>query len=157
DDLRQRINQARDDLAFVEELDAIALRSLKAGVVIDNTGREELYRQAFLNRGFDPRTVTPDDGAAWVNGSRIRKYLLVALDNWAMREKGRYLCDRLLAITRRADPGDWSDRIRDSMTWDNPDALERLAREVDLDRTSPHLIALLFERIRSSSVELENL
>src|SRR5262249_36290712 len=50
---------------------------------------------------------------------------------------------RLLDLTRAADPDPWRDRLRDPAVWVDRAALTRLAKEENVERQSPSVVASL--------------
>ena len=85
----------------------------------------------------------PQDAAARVVASNLRRALVAALDDWAVcttDDKRRWL----LEVARRADPDTrgWRDRVRDPDTWANPAVLGELARTAPVeDQTVQLLVA----------------
>jgi tetratricopeptide (TPR) repeat protein len=130
--LKGEVEQARVDLAFAEELDKI--RHKKWARVVDKDKRFVMntasapgaYREAFKNRGFDFSADDPGALANRVADSAIKAELVAALDDWATFEKDPKLVLRLLEVTRLADPGEWTNRLRDPAVRDDPRALEKL-------------------------------
>src|SRR5262249_30084670 len=69
------------------------------------------------------------------------------VDDWALYvpDKDESLRTRLLEIARRADPGAWTDRLRDPTAWKNPDALKKLAADANPATTTPAVLSVLAE------------
>ena len=77
---------------------------------------------------------------------------MIALDQWATFTSNAEERERLLAVARSADPGPWSDRLRDPefRSWSLQEQarapmLDRLAKEADPTTTPPHLVVHLFQ------------
>src|SRR5207248_1186690 len=87
------------------------------------------YCEAFLARGFDLAGGDPTEIAARIAGSPIRNELVDALDDWATFTVDEELRDRLFAILRRADPGEWLDRLRDPLVRSHGWRLVALAQD----------------------------
>jgi tetratricopeptide (TPR) repeat protein/tRNA A-37 threonylcarbamoyl transferase component Bud32 len=144
DDLRQRVAQARADLALVRRLDAA---HLKAATLVegqlDFAGTERDYaaafRQAQLGRLGDEMAVV----AARVRASAVKAQLVAALDDWAYLTRSESRRAWLLAVARGADPDPWRDRFRDPKLWRDRQALERLARQAAVAQWSPQLVTAL--------------
>jgi tetratricopeptide (TPR) repeat protein len=145
---RAALARAQDELTLVRELDTIRLSRFRADARKAATSLPGAYRAAFAARGIDP--TSPDPGVRrpavqWVTGCPIRLYLVAAIDDWAMWDPDEATRDRLLALTREADPGQWSDRLRSKAAWWNQRALAQLAGEVDVAALPPHLFVILYQ------------
>jgi tetratricopeptide (TPR) repeat protein len=73
---------------------------------------------------------------------------VAALDFWALVTRDSVLREKLFEVARRADPESWRDRFRHTDSWNDPDRLNAIAREVDFARQSPQLLAALSQRLR---------
>jgi tetratricopeptide (TPR) repeat protein len=143
-DLQQRLAQARADLGLVRRLDAARLT---AATMVegkwDYAGAEQDYAAAFgqaqLGRPGDAVAAV----AARLRRSAIQPQLVAALDDWASCTFSESRRAWLLAVARRADPDRWRDRLRDPRLWQQPAALERLARQAKLTELSPQLVMTL--------------
>ena len=103
------------------------------------------YGRFFSRQGLDIHHAGTVWFASAIRSSPIRFALLAALDNWALLagsiEDPRVA--RLLELARAADPDPWRDRFRNPAVWADPEALKRLASEVDAERQSPTVLASL--------------
>jgi tetratricopeptide (TPR) repeat protein len=150
DDLRPAVERAQADLAFVEELDGVRMdRSVwvsgKDGPGgFAPTDAPARYRKAFLARGFDLAAGDPDRLADLLQASAVKAELVDALDDWSTVEPAWPLQPKLLVVARRADPGPWTDRIRDVVVRLGGPALDRLAADVGshLAEVSPAAVAM---------------
>jgi tetratricopeptide (TPR) repeat protein len=148
-DLQQRVAQARADLGLVRRLDAARLRG--ATIVegqFDYAGAERDYaaafRQAQLGRPGDNVAAV----AARMRRSAIQPQLVAALDDWVSCTLSESRRAWLLAVARRADPDQWRDRFRDPRVGQQPQALERLARQAQRAEWSPQLVTTLARVLR---------
>src|SRR5262249_12869169 len=99
----------------------------------------------FSRQGLDVH----QPGTAWfvsaIRSSPVRFALIAGLDNLALLAgiiKDPQLA-RLLELARAADPDPWRDRFRDPTVWADREALTRLAKEADVGRQSPTVLAAL--------------
>jgi serine/threonine-protein kinase len=144
-DLRQRLAQARCDLALVMRLDAIRLSRATGGELIFYKGQADRdYQAAFGEAGLGGEGLPSVSVAERVKTSSVRSALIAALDDWAVcaSDKGRR--NWVLDVARQADPDPdgWRDRIRNPATWDNRTALDDLARTVPAGQSVSLLLAL---------------
>src|SRR5262249_14662228 len=118
DELRQQWERASADLDLVDRLDAICLK--KATVVggkfdlaaADRDDADLLARAGFAREGDDPAEV-----ARRVADSAIKAQLVAALDDWAASTADEDRRAWLLACSRRADPDERRDKLRDPQAW----------------------------------------
>jgi eukaryotic-like serine/threonine-protein kinase len=149
-DLRQRSDQARQDLDLVIELDRIRLNRLTSGnLALYKTKADQDYAKAFADSGLAKVHDPPDLAAARVRESAVRVALTAALDDWAVCTTDKDRRDWLLAVARNADPDPqgWRDRIRDPASWEDPVALAELAQTVPVREQSVSLLLTLGERL----------
>jgi serine/threonine-protein kinase len=153
DDLRRRITQARHDLDLVMRLDKIRLaRATRGQLVFYKAQANKAYAEIFQEEGLGTVNDPPASVAATVRVSAVREALVAALDDWAtcIPDKDRRAC--LLEVARLADPDPegWRDRIMDPKAWDDPMALDKLARAVPVARRSVSLLLALGERLTAA-------
>jgi serine/threonine-protein kinase len=152
--LRQRIDQARRDLALVIELDRIRLNRATSGddLAYYKSRADRQYLSAFENSGLAKEQDPPGVVAARINASAVRVALLAALDDWTVCVTDKSRRDWLLTIARETDPDPlgWGDRIRDPATWDDLAALSELAEAVPVQGQSVSLLLGLGERLRAA-------
>jgi serine/threonine-protein kinase len=165
-DLRLRLDQARQDLDLVIELDRIRLSRVTSGNVLGNvvsrqsrltsgnlvfyrTKADQDYTKAFGDSGLAKVDDPPDVVAARINASTVQVALLAALDDWAVCAIDKDRRDWLLAVARKADPDlhGWRDRIRDPAVWEDPEPLAELARTVPESGQPVSLLLALAERL----------
>jgi serine/threonine-protein kinase len=150
----REVRQAVADLKLVERLEKIRLQAA--------TGARGSFARARADRAYESEFCAagpggPDEPAAAVaervRASGVHAALVAALDAWAMTTEDRRRRDWARAVARSsADPGDdWGRRLRAS--WDDPAALEVLAREAPVDRLSPQLLATLADALAGSRRE----
>jgi serine/threonine-protein kinase len=149
-DLRQRFDQARDDLDLVIELERIRLNRLTCGnLAFYKAKLDRDYAKAFEDFGLGSVHDPLDLVAARVHGSTVHLALMAALDDWAVCTADKDRRDWLLALARAADPDPdgWRDRIRDPASWEDRRALDELARTVPVREQSVSLLLALGERL----------
>ncbi len=145
DDVKQRLAEARADLEFVRELDQILFDRVRADPTRGHVPMVAALHAAFAARGLDPTDRDPGPIVARIAASPIRKDLVRALDTWAWAastSRNARLVAQLLAVSRGADPGEWSDRLRDPAVWTDRQAIARLGREIDPNVVPGHLIVV---------------
>ena len=172
-ELAERLQAAFEHLELVTRLDAIRQdRSLVKppneilGALVlpmnvprdDQTSRNEPaagrhYEEAFRKAAIGALGDDPGEVAARVTASPVRGALLAALDDWAACAADRDQQGWVLAVLRQADPDAWRDRVRDSATWDNAEALRDLAAKAPVTEQSPQLLAVLGARLRAKNLD----
>jgi Flp pilus assembly protein TadD len=157
--LTAEVEQATANLAFARELDEIRYRKWFWVVEIDGKGRfnettaPPAYRAALLARGFDLANSDPAEVAERVATSGIKAELIAALDDWALYEPDRALHARLLDVARRADPGPWTDRLRDPAVRSDAARLGQLAEDADAAVLTPATLVVLAELMRHHQLD----
>jgi tetratricopeptide (TPR) repeat protein len=94
---------------------------------------------------LDLLALSPAEAAQRIATSAVKAELVAALDDWALHEPKPDVCERLLDVARRADPGPWTDRLRDPAVRNDPEAVRRLAAEVDPAASSAVKLSVLSE------------
>ena len=158
-ELLAEVQQARADLAFVVKLDDI--RFHKWTWIAEEGGKGQFntriaspeYRAAFAASGFDLTTLTPVDAAKRIAASGVKAELVAAVDDWALHEPDATLRGRLLEIARKADPGAWTDRLRNPTVWEDEVAVAKLAADADPGTTPPAVLSLLAELMRRRGLD----
>ncbi|HEV3448637.1 MAG TPA: serine/threonine-protein kinase [Gemmataceae bacterium] len=149
-DLRQRFDQARNDLDLVIELERIRLSRLTSGnLALYKSKADQRYTRAFAEAGLAKVYEPPDIVAARLQASAIGLALTAALDDWAVCTTDRNRRAWLLAVARAADPDPhgWRDRIRDPASWDKQALLTELAQTMPLREQPVSLLLALGERL----------
>jgi predicted ribosomally synthesized peptide with SipW-like signal peptide len=129
------VEQAQRDLAFVVQLDDIRYRKW-IWLTDEGKGKFNLkiaapqYHRAFAERDLDLTALDPAQAAQRIAASAVKAELVAAVDDWSLHEPEPAMRDRLLDVARRADPGPWTDRLRDRAVRTDRGALARLANEV---------------------------
>ncbi len=147
DDLAPRVERAKADLATARALDAARAKQLLwvpekdgLGHYADASGD---FRRAFADAGFD---LTGDDlaaAAARVAASPVRAELVAGLDDWASTEPDRALRARVLEVAKLADPGPWTDRLRDVAVRGDDAGVVALAAQADPAALTPAALVAL--------------
>jgi tetratricopeptide (TPR) repeat protein len=148
------VRAAQRDLEFAVELDDIRYR--KWIWVTQEGGRGEFqvdiappeYRRLFAARQWDLFNRPAADLAQQVANSPIRRELIAALDDWALYEPQRADRDQLLAVARLADPGPWSDRLRNSGIREVPASVQDLVASANPQQLSPQIFSVLLELMK---------
>lgn len=126
DDLRDVVEQAKEDLLFVRALDDIRYQKWKfsrfegRGMFGTDMQAGVGYRAQFLRRGYDFERGDTRALATRIAASPIRDELLAALDDWSVSTDINQ-ATRVMEVARRVEPGEWLDEFR------NPDV--RVDRE----------------------------
>ncbi len=120
-ELRQRVNDARQNLAVASSLDAVRLDRATAGrSAALSTPRGRRLRGDFSRFPARRNRKRHPDIAATVKTSPIRNALLAAMDDWACTTSDPARRQWILDVVRLADDPDpqrWRERIRDSSQW----------------------------------------
>jgi tetratricopeptide (TPR) repeat protein len=147
------VEQACLDLAFVARLDDIRYRKWTwitqpgSKGMFDPGIAAPAYRQAFAERGLDLTSLDPAGAAKQIRASAVKAELVAAVDDWALFEPEPAIRDRLLDVVRQADPGAWTDCLRDPAVRNDKGALAKLAEDADLARTSAEALCVLAHRM----------
>jgi tetratricopeptide (TPR) repeat protein len=151
DDLKPKVQRAKEDLAVLAQLDAIRMRKYVWVTVPGGRGRFDTasaapaYRAAFRAYGLDLIDGDPEDLAGRIKASAVRAELIAALDDLAALPLDEPTRDRVLSVLRRADPGPWLDRFRDPAVRGDKLKLAELARAADPAALSPASAVALAE------------
>jgi serine/threonine-protein kinase len=151
---------AREEAAYRlgKELDDIAVEELASANSKQSPARKAAaeYERSFARQGLDLRQSGTAGVASGIRSSPVRFALLAALDNWASLAytiKDLPRLGSVLELARAADPDPWRDRFRDPVVWADSEALTRLAREVDVGRQPPKVLALLGRLMSANGVD----
>jgi serine/threonine-protein kinase len=144
DDLQRQVKQAWADLDLAERLDAARVQaSLLVRGRYGPAGAEPLYASAFAEAGLGRGGDDIKAMATRVQASELRTEIVDALDDWAGIAPSRARRIWLLAVAREADPDLSRNRLRQPELWQNGVELLRLARELKVAESSPHLATVL--------------
>jgi predicted ribosomally synthesized peptide with SipW-like signal peptide len=152
-DRLEQVEQARRDLAFVVLLDDIRYRKWTwitqpggKGMFNPKVAAPE-YRRAFAETGLDLTILDPAQAASQIAASDVKAELVAAVDDWALLEPEPAIRDRLLDVARLAEPGPWTDRLRDPAVGNDRSAVQKLAEDVDMSHTSADALYVLGQRM----------
>ena len=143
------VEQAQHDLAFVMQLDGIRYRKWMWIAELGGKGDFNTkiaapeYRKAFAGFGLPFDTLEAAEAARRIAASPVKTELVAAMDDWALYETNERLRDRLLEIARKADPGSWTDRLRDPAVRRDAIAVVKLLAATDLATTPPAALSVL--------------
>jgi tetratricopeptide (TPR) repeat protein len=140
EDLLDKVAAGKRDTAFLKRLDAIRL---EIGSVTE-AGALPVYKEAFLGNGFDVLEGEPDEVVRQLNASSVREYLLAALDNWAMTDKGA-VGKRILALTAQATGQDWRTKLLS--VWTDGESLARCFDGIPESQRSPAIMEAVGVRL----------
>ncbi len=149
-ELQNRWKKTSTELRFAEELGRIREpEEYEAGKQL-KPPREtaKLYAKVFLAPGrIGPEGADPKRVAERVRASSIRQHLIPALDEWASMTPSRERRKWLHQIANLSDPGKWKNKLRQDSVWNDKEALEELARQVDPSKQPPQFLDLLAKRL----------
>jgi serine/threonine protein kinase/Flp pilus assembly protein TadD len=156
--LSEQVEELARDLEMVRLLEAARVKpgfGIKDGDA-DWEGSQAAYAAAFGWYGLEVEGLDPREAAERVRSRPIRLQLAAALDDWAYarRKSGLPGWDRLLAVSRAADPDPWRDRLRDALRGNDPKALQELAASVRGHHV-PVVTALLLARLTRGTAAVE--
>lgn len=150
--LRQQIRTAQEGLTLLERLDEIRLgRMVATGNDLGRVQSDREYFEAFLEAGLITANDSPEQVAARLRASPLRRALLAAIDDWAYcARENPARRDELMTIARRVDSDPWRDRVRDRGIWKDRTALEELAQRADVANQPAALLLLLANLLGSA-------
>jgi serine/threonine protein kinase/tetratricopeptide (TPR) repeat protein len=160
--LRQRLEQARQDIDMIVNLEEARLqRSATAmGITGSSTerslnyaGADWLYTEAFQRYGIDVATLELEEAVRRVRASAIRDHLTEGLDDWAFsRERNSDAAGgkALRSVARLADEDPWRQKLRDAVEHADRAGLEALAEQEDTLSKRPVSLALLGRTLRNA-------
>jgi serine/threonine protein kinase/Flp pilus assembly protein TadD len=154
-DLAEQAHGLLRELALLAALEETRLRQAEVQVRENRFLMERAlpeYRQAFRNYGWQAGTTEPRAAAERLRRrpAAVRATLLAALDHWLIL--ARYLkaeeADWLGQVLSAADPDPWRQSMRAARLRDDRQALEELAREVDVTTQPPEALFVLEKGLR---------
>lgn len=153
--VRERITEARRETAFLKRLDEIRL--LKAKTIdgkMDLASALPLYKAAFAEYGFDFDNGDQAALVAKLKASKIRIYLIAALDDWTMGDQTPNR--QILKVTQAAagqtgSEQTWRNQLAD--VWSDGDKLRSLYDGIAMDERTPALIAGVAWRLQQLNRE----
>src|SRR5262249_2371876 len=110
------------------------------------------YRQAFADFGLRAEALPPEEAAALLRPRPppVRAIIMAALDHWLIlaRYKKAPEAGWLEQLLPLADPDPWRQAVRAARGRNDREALEKLAREVDLAAQPPEALFVLERGLR---------
>jgi serine/threonine protein kinase/tetratricopeptide (TPR) repeat protein len=166
DALRQHLDDARRDLAFIAELDRI--REKRAASVegkFDDDGAARHYGEAFRAYGVDVENLPAEEAVVRLQGKpAVAVAIAAALDDWVeARQKlgeGEPRWMPLVAVARRLDPDPLRDRLRVALGRKDTQVqadLRQLAELIDVKAQRPATLLVLartLERVHLTDAAL---
>jgi tetratricopeptide (TPR) repeat protein len=138
------VKQGWADLDLAERLDAARVQaSLLVRGRYGPAEAEPLYVSAFAEAGLGREGDDIEAVAARVQASELTTEIVGALDDWAGIAQSRARRNWLLAVAREADPDLSRNRLRQPELWQNGVESLRLARELKVAESSPHLATVI--------------
>jgi serine/threonine-protein kinase len=151
DNLRQKLDRARNELDLVEDLDRARMKpATPVEGRFNPGGAEPLYQEAFARAGLSRPGDDTKAVAARVGASELSAELVAALDDWASITKDRGRRAWLLEVARLADPDSIRNQLRQSELWNHGPALAKLLRKLRVDELSPQLLVPLSRVLRET-------
>jgi serine/threonine-protein kinase len=153
------LDQARRDASLAARLEAIRLKRATHIEGYFNSASERRwtnaradrdYEEAFRQAGFEEVGKDPAAAAARVRESVVREALVTGLTDWAVCAVAPDHQDWLLVVARQADPGAWSDCVRDPAAWRDGAALAALAKATPITQQATPLRIALAERVQAT-------
>jgi tetratricopeptide (TPR) repeat protein/tRNA A-37 threonylcarbamoyl transferase component Bud32 len=155
-DLRRHLEQARSDLELVAQLDTIRLkRATMIDGRFDFTTADRDYEAAFRTAGIGEVGEDTAVVGERIGKSAVSAALVAFLDDWAVCTRG-VRRDWVLEVARKADRDPIRDGLRDPKTWNDGEALARLA-ETHAAEISPQLLVAVGARLFSLGRDAEPL
>jgi serine/threonine-protein kinase len=143
-------------LTVIARLDTARLTGTwSAGGKLAFARADEEYESALRDAEVWLPGDAPEVAAARIAASDVSVALVNALDGWADLTWDVDRRERILRVTRLADPdtGGWRSQARDPTTWADPVALVRLVKTAPVDDSRVPLILLFAARCRDKNVD----
>ncbi len=155
-ELRERVRQARADVAMGAELEEIRLRLSEGRKGSETISPEGLYAAAFRDYGIALTTHEPAEAAERVRNSTIRETLLTFLHDWLywVSDANR---DRLWAVLDRADDDQWRQEYRKALVAQDIGKLKVLATAPEAADQPPVVLSGLCGRLLGANHRQEAL
>jgi tetratricopeptide (TPR) repeat protein len=164
--------RALEELLKQDEADreiALSLEKIRednyilVGGEFDRAGAAKRYAKAFQKIGVSLELGRQSKEADLVRRSLVKEQLLLMLDEWAFFAvvlDQKDLAQRLLILTRMADPDPWKNKFRDLASRADAAAVEALARDALADKAtlaqlSPWMLAWLGKLLPETGGEAE--
>jgi serine/threonine protein kinase/Tfp pilus assembly protein PilF len=146
--LMRKLAEEQADVALLERLDVIRLR--QADITDDHfvfvPSRQD-YEQAFRTYGLYRTAMAPEQAARALSRRprRVRATLLAALDHWSIlarveKDPEAAWLKQVLAL---ADSDPWRQGVRSAREKNDRQAMEKLARELDISEQPPEAVFVL--------------
>jgi serine/threonine-protein kinase len=149
-DLRQRVlgtvidlEQERVDRDMAALLEQLRLRKIELKDDLLDTAPAPDYAAAFRDYGIDVTTLSIEEAARRIAGSRIHAVLAAALDDWTEAPGKGVDVARLRLIALKGDPSPWRGKLRQAMARRDGRELQQLARDAEAPDQLPASLYLL--------------
>jgi serine/threonine-protein kinase len=149
-DLRRRADQVAAELELGIRLENIRMHG--ASLVPEHSGQagaDREYETAFHDAQLANGQADPDEVAARIRASGVRRSIVAALDDWAASAKTPARQAWCLEVARRADTDAdtdadaWRDRVHDPKLWQDKAALAELAAAAPVKGQSRSLLVAM--------------
>jgi len=149
--LHRRVQQWLTDLDTAAKLEEIRME------FTEREPRDRVYAEyarVFRDYGIDVEVFSTEEAAARIANRHIKLDLVLALDRWAysLRNDARSLdparWQRLVEISRAADPDPWRLRYNAAQEANDLPALREIAKRADPSRLRPRTLAALGDSLR---------
>lgn len=160
-DLRQSIDDAVDELALVEDLNAVGIKRsmILNGAENDRDARADAaaaYSRLFERAGFGGAGTAAEATGKRIRNSEIRELLVASLDDWTVCESDEGRQRWLLEVISEADvePSKWSQSIRNPLHWNRGDVLGELAESACQAKPPVQLLRVLGDRMQAAGLDV---
>jgi tetratricopeptide (TPR) repeat protein/serine/threonine protein kinase len=161
--VRQRLADARRELAFVAALDRIRQERSVTTVKgwFDHAGAARHYALAFRDYGVDVEALPAEEAVARLRGkAALAAPVAAALDDWAGTRQasgeGQPSWEPLVAVARGLDPDVLRDRVRAAWGQEVTPGLQadlrRLAESIDVKAQSPATLIALADTLERTQL-----
>jgi eukaryotic-like serine/threonine-protein kinase len=157
--LRQRLAEAKADLALAWDLDKVRL---EGATLVDGKwdpgGVRDEYPIVFARHELDVLNGDLDELAGCMRGRAVRERIVAALDDWAPQEADVARRQRLLGLANSVDePDPWRQGARRAVAARDGAAVRRLVGSVGGGRPTPGVVLLLALELPRESEEATRL
>lgn len=146
DGLDEKLAQIASEIELAMRLDVVRMERAASGEMrFDVAKYERMYLELLQSAGIiRAADESPHVIAERIRGSRIRKTLIAALNEWAICSVSKPELQRKLKIASLADPDPaWRDRVRNVFLWSDAAVIRELARTAPMDAQTVGLAPML--------------
>ncbi len=156
--LIRELAEGQADVALLESLDAVRLRQAEIrGDGFDFVPSRKEYEQSFRTYGLHRNAMAPEEAARALSRRprRVRATLLAALDHWSILASFEKAPEAawLKQVLAVADSDPWRQGVRSAREKNDRQAMEKLAREVDIAEQPPEALFVLALGLRQRGAD----